>query len=450
MSSGNYPNVAIHRLADLSEAQRTVLLQRREDDLEPFIEGVKPLIAAVRDEGDEALARFAKQFDHADISAAEIAATKQEMDKAFDAIDKSVVEVLEYSADNIRRFHETQLPEPMSMIEIQPGVLVGERAMPIDSVACYSPRGKGSFPSVTLMSAIPAVVAGVPQPIILTPAGADGNVDPATLVAARLAGVDQVFKAGAALAVAAAAFGTASIPRCRKIVGPGSPWLSAAKRELAGVIDPGLPAGPSETIVLADPSANGLIAALDVIIESEHGNDSSAFLITWDEQLAREAAAAIPAYWGTMSEKLAGYSSHVMSSDSGGIILAPDARAAYDFINDYAPEHLQILSSEPFEHLSHIRNASEILLGEHAPGSMANYMMGPNCVLPTAGGAHTRSPLGVRDFMRTASIGHVTASGYRDMAPRVQKFASYEGFDAHANAVSRLRDDAHAGKLPAK
>jgi histidinol dehydrogenase len=220
MSSGNYPKVAIHRLADLSAAQRTVLLQRSEDDLQPFIEGVKPLIAAVRDEGDVALARYAKQFDGADISASEIAATKQQIDQAFDAIDKDVIEVLEYSADNIRRFHETQLPEPMSMIEIQPGVLVGERSMPIDSVACYSPRGKGSFPSVTLMSAIPAVVAGVPQPIILTPAGPDGNVDPATLVAARLAGVERIFKAGGAQAVAAAAFGTASIPRCRKIVGP--------------------------------------------------------------------------------------------------------------------------------------------------------------------------------------------------------------------------------------
>lgn len=448
MSESKYPSVAIHRLAELNPAQRTELLRRSEDDLQPFIEGVKPLIAAVKEEGDEALARFAKQFDHADITAEQLAATKQEMDQAFDQLDKDMIDVLEYSADNIRRFHETQLPEPTTMVEIQPGVMVGERALPIDSVACYSPRGKGSFPSVTLMTAIPAVVAGVPQAIILTPAGADGNIDPATLVAARLAGIESVFKAGGAQAVAAAAFGTQTIPRCRKIVGPGSPWLVAAKRELQGVIDPGLPAGPTETIVLADPTATSLIAALDIIIESEHGSDSSAFLVTWDEKLASEAAVAIPAYWATMSDTLAGFSSDVLSSKSGGIVIAPDAQAAYDFINDYAPEHLQILSSDPHQHLDHIRNASEILLGENAPGSMANYMMGPNCVLPTAGGAHTHSPLGVRDFIRTSSIGHVTPEGYAAMAPRVEKFAQYEGFDGHANAVSWMRGEAFKGHLP--
>ncbi len=450
MNPGNYPKVALHKLSDLSVDQRNELLRRSEDDLQPFIEGVKPLIEAVRIDGDEALSRFAKQFDHAVVPASAIAASKKEIDQAFDQLDREFIEVLEYSADNIRRFHETQLPEPMSMMEIQPGVLVGERAMPIDSVACYSPRGKGSFPSVTLMTAIPAVVAGVPQAIVLTPAGPDGNVDPATLVAARLAGIEGVYKAGGAQAVAAAAFGTQTIPRCRKITGPGSPWLAAAKRELAGIIDPGLPAGPSETIVMADPTANALIAALDVIIESEHGSDSSAFLITWDEQLAAKAAEAIPAYWSTMNDQLAAYSADVLSSTSGGIVLAPDAQAAYDFINDYAPEHLQILSAEPFEHLSSIRNASEILLGEQAPGSMANYMMGPNCVLPTAGGAHTRSPLGVRDFLKTASVGHVTRKGYQDMAPRVETFARYEGFDGHANAVSSMREDAFAGKLPGK
>ncbi|MBX2824577.1 MAG: histidinol dehydrogenase [Gammaproteobacteria bacterium] len=436
--------VKLHDLRTLSAEQRDELLRRTEDDLSYFLERVDPIIHAVRDDGDAALARFAGEFDNAEINASQIAATEADFDAAFASLDPEMREVLEFSADNIRRFHQAQLPQELWMKEIQPGLVVGERTTPIDSVACYSPRGKGSFPSVTLMSAIPAVVAGVPMPIILTPPGPDGNIDPATLVAARLAGVDRVYKAGGVQAVAAAAYGTQTVPRCRKILGPGSPWFMAAKQKLAGRIDPGLPAGPSEVIVLADPSANPKIAALDIIIESEHGDDSSAFLVTWSAELAANAQAAIPDYWKKMSAQRAGYSAAVLNSNRGGIVLTENAQQAYDFINDYAPEHLQVLSSAPFEHLAHIRNAAEILLGEHAPGSIANYMMGPNCVLPTSGAAHTHSPLGVRDFMKSCSVGHMTRSAYKTFAPKTHRFATYEGFDAHANAVSSLRDDAFA------
>ena len=443
MTVRQYPEVALHDLAQLSDKARQQLLSRAEDDLDSFIEGVRPIIDAVRDEGDEAVARFGRKFDGAtSLNADAIAATKADIDKAFDKVDRAMIETLEYSADNIRRFHEAQMPPEMWMKEIRPGVLVGERATPIDSVACYSPRGKGSFPSVTLMTAIPASVAGVPQAIILTPPGADGEVDAATLVAARLAGVEQVFKAGGALAVAAAAYGTESIPRCFKIVGPGNPWLVAAKRVLVGRIDPGLPAGPSETIILADESTNPYIAALDMTIESEHGPDSSSFLVTWDRELAEAVRKAIPQYWDKQSDTLAGYSSTVLSGQRGGVVLAANAEEAYAFINDYAPEHCQVLSKTPYEHLAHIRNASEILLGEHAAGSIANYMMGPNCVLPTSAAARTHSPLGVLDFMKTCSVGHMTATGYAEMAPHTHRFATYEGFDGHANAVSELRDEA--------
>ncbi len=448
MGQRTYPAIAVHRLSELSKAQRTELLTRAEDDLEPFIEKVLPIINAVRDEGDQALAHFAKKFDQSPVSPDAIAATTAEIDAAFDAVGAEMVDTLGYAADNIRSFHAKQLPQSEWSMEIRPGVTVGERVTPIDSVACYSPRGKGSFPSVTLMTAVPASVAGVPNPIILTPAGPDGAIDPATLVAARLAGVEQVYKAGGAQAVAAAAFGTATVPRCRKIVGPGSPWLVAAKRVLANRIDPGLPAGPSETIVLADPSANARVVALDLLIESEHGDDSSAFLVTWSEALATAVAAVVPGYWDSMSETLAGFSSSVLSGNSGGIVLADSAQDAYDFINDYAPEHLQILSKTPREHLPHIRNASEVLLGEHTAGSLANYMMGPNCVLPTSGGAHTHSPLGVHDFMKSASIGEVTQAGYNELAPRVHRFATYEGFDGHANAVSPLRAEAMQSNQP--
>lgn len=443
MTARHYPEVALHELSRLTVQQRDQLLSRVEDDLDAYLEGVKPIIEAVRTEGDEALARFGRQFDGAQsLSADTIAVTPAQIDSAFDQLDKQLIETLEYSADNIRRYHEAQRPPEMWMKEIRPGVLVGERFTPIDSVACYSPRGKGSFPVVTLMTAIPAAVAGVPSPIILTPPGADGEVDPATLVAARLAGVENVFKAGGAQSVAAAAYGTATVPRCFKIVGPGSPWLVAAKRLLAGRIDPGMPAGPSETIILADETANPRIAALDMTIESEHGPDSSSFLVTWSAEIAHAVRAAIPEYWNHQSETLAGYSATVLSGQRGGIVLAQNAQEAYAFINDYAPEHCQVLSKTPHEHLAHIRNASEILLGEHAAGSIANYMMGPNCVLPTSSNARTYSPLGVHDFMKSCSVGHMTQTGYREMAPHTHRFATYEGFDGHANAVSALRDEA--------
>jgi len=434
--------VKLHELNRLDNTGREALLRRAEDDLGYFLERVEPIIAAVRDAGDEALARFAREFDQASVDADSIAATGMDFDHAFATLDPEMISVLEFSADNIRRFHTAQMPQEMWMKEIHPGVLVGERTTPIDSVACYSPRGKGCFPSVTLMSAIPAVVAGVPDAIVLTPPGPDGRIDAATLVAARLAGIERVYKAGGAQAVAAAAYGTATVPRCRKIVGPGSPWFVAARQKLSHRIDPGLPAGPSEVIVMADATANPRIAALDLVIESEHGDDSSAFLVTWSRELAEQAQAAIPGYWRQMSEQRAGYSRTVLNSHRGGIVLTESPQQAYDFINDYAPEHLQVLSRAPFEHLAHIRNAAEILLGEHTPGSIANYMMGPNCVLPTSGAAHTHSPLGVRDFLKSCSIGHMTRTGFDLMAPKTRIFATYEGFDAHANAVSSLRDDA--------
>ena len=432
--------VALHELNKMSAAEQQELLRRTEDDLSFFTARVDPIIEAVRRDGDAALARFAAEFDHAEnVSPDAILATKAEFDAAFDALDPELIDVLGYAADNIRRFHEHQKPEPLWMTEIRPGVHVGEKTTALETVALYSPRGKGSFPSVTLMTAIPAVVAGVPNPVILTPPGPDGQIDPATLVAARLAGVARVARAGGAQAVAAAAYGTASIPKCLKIEGPGSPWFVAAKQQLAHLIDSRLPAGPSEVIVMADRSANPDLAALDILIESEHGSDSSGFLVTWSRALAEAAIARIPDFLAQMSDERVGYAMDVLSGTNGGVVLADGPEQAYQFINDYAPEHLQILSTDPDAHLPHITNASEILLGHYAPGSLANYMMGPNCVLPTSAAAKRHSPLGVADFVKSTSIGRVDADGFAEMAPKTEIFARYEGFDAHANAVSSLR-----------
>ena len=432
-------NISFYQYASLDDAQKAALLQRTEGDLGPFLEKVVPIIHAVRDEGDEALARFAQEFDSSPVTADAIAATPADFDQAFDSLDKEFIEILEYNSDNVRRFHQAQMPESMWMKEMHPGVFAGEKVEPISSVACYVPRGKGSFPSVVMMTAIPAVVAGVPEPVIITPPGPDGKVDAATLVAARIAGVEQVYKCGGAQGVAAVAYGTQTVPRCRKIVGPGSPWVVAAKRVLADRLDPGPPAGPSESIILADETANGRVAALDLLIESEHGPDSSAYLVTSSRAVAEAAIAAIPGYWEQMSAQRVEFSSTVLCGPRGGVILTETMEEAIDFVNEYAPEHLQVHSKEPHDYLGAIRNAGEILLGEHTPICIGNFTLGPNAVLPTNASAHTRSPLGVHDYLKLVSIGHVTKKGYDTLAPYARKMARYEGFDAHENAVSEMR-----------
>ena len=432
--------VAFYELSNLTNDQRSRLLMRPENDLEFFLKKVRPLIEDVRIKGDVALVEYAAKFDNAHFTTSEIGASKTDFEAAFDQLDRDVIEALEYGADNIRRFYEDQLPGEMSMKEVRPGIFTGERHSPIESAAIYSPRGKGSFPSVTLMAAIPAVVAGVRDPIILTPAGRDGKIDPATLVAARLSGVERVYKAGGAVAVAAVAFGTETVPKCLKMEGPGSPWLVAAKRLLADKITSRLPAGPSDTIVFADQTVNPRLAAMDLLIESEHGTDSSAFLVTTSREVAEGAIKALPDFWTTMGERWVQHSSAVLSGENGGVILADDLQQAYDFINDYAPEHCQVLSEEPFNHLSHIHNAAEVLLGNWTPGTLANYVLGPNCVLPTGAHAKVHSPLGVHDFMKSSTVAHVSRAGFDEAAPFARRLAKYEGFDGHANAVSNLRE----------
>jgi len=440
------PEVSVHVLKTLSAEARAKLLTRVEGDIGPFMEKAAPIIEAVRTEGDKALARFAQQFDKSPVAENAIAATPADFDAAFASVEPDMIAVLEMAVDNVRRFHEAQMPEEMWIKEMAPGVYCGERSSPIPSVACYVPRGKGSFPSVVNMTAVPAVVAGVPQPIIVTPPGPDGKVDAATLVAARLAGVEDVFKCGGAQAVAAVAFGTETVPKCVKFVGPGSPWVIAAKRLLSDKIDPGPPAGPSESIVLADETANGRVAALDLLNESEHGPDSSAYLVTNSQRVADEVLAAIPQYWAHMGDERTGYSQAVLCGERGGIIVCETMDDAIAFTNDYAPEHLQVHAKSPFDYLGALKNAGEILLGEHSAICLGNYALGPNAVLPTNATAMTRSPLGVHDYLKLTSIAHVTKKGYDRLAPQVRKFAQYEGFEAHANAVSPLRDKAFNGE----
>ena len=435
-------DINVQKLAGLGAAERAALVRRSESDLSFFLEKVQPIIDAVKNEGDAALVRYGRDFDKAaSLTAETLQVSEAEFDEAFGLVDDKVIEAIRFGIGNIKNFHEEQAPEPMWLKEVRPGAFAGDRYLPINSVALYVPRGKGSFPSVTMMTAVPGVVAKVPNLAIFTPPGPDGKVDAATLVAARIAGVETVYKCGGAQAVAAAAYGTETVKKAHKIVGPGSPWVVAAKRLLAGIIDPGLPAGPSECVILADDTVSGRLAAMDLLIEAEHGPDSSAWLVTPSERVVEEALAAIPELWGKMTEQRVEFSRTVLTGQSGGIVLAKDMDDACAFVNEYAPEHLEIMSTKPFDYLGEITEASEILLGTHTPVSIANFALGPNAVLPTSKGANTYGPLSVSDFVRRSSIGYVTEKGYPEMAKAAKTLAEYEGFSSHANAVSDLRQE---------
>ncbi|MDR6953468.1 histidinol dehydrogenase [Ancylobacter sp. 3268] len=429
-----------HELATLDAEARAALLKRSETDLSGFIDKVRPIVEAVRTEGDAALARFGRDFDKAELTADRIKVTEVEFDAAFKAVEPEVIESIRFGISNIRTFHEEQAPEPMWLKEVRPGAFAGDRWTPIQSVALYVPRGKGAFPSVTMMTAVPASVAKVPNIAIVTPPTADGGVDAATLVAARLAGVETVYKCGGAQAVAAVAYGTQTVGKALKIVGPGSPWLVAAKRLLSGLIDTGLPAGPSEALIFADGTVNGAVAALDLLIEAEHGPDSSAYLVTHSRDVAEQALAALPEHWARMTEQRVGFSKAVLTGKSGGIVLTSSLQESIDFVNAYAPEHLEILSTDPFAHLGRITEAAEVLMGPHTPVTIANFTLGPNAVLPTSRWARTYGPLSVTDFLKRSSIGYVTASAYPEFAGHARRLARYEGFSSHENAVSEIRD----------
>lgn len=404
--------VNVVRLEGLTEAGRQALLQRSEADLSAFFDKVRPIIEAVRSEGDVALARFGRELDGATgLQPDAIKVTEAEFDTAFESLEPALIDTIRYAIGNIRNFHEEQLPPAMNLKEIRPGAFAGDRFTPIRSVALYVPRCKGSFPSVTMMTAVPAV----------------------------LAGVATVYKAGGAQAVAAAAYGTETVRAATKIVGPGSPFVVAAKRLLSDRINPGLPAGPSECIIFDDGTVHGGLAALDLLIEAEHGPDSSAWLVTTSEEVVAQALEALPHHWAMMPELRRGFSQAVLTGRAGGIVLAPSLAEAYDFINDYAPEHLEILSTRPFEHLGELTEAAEILLGPDTPVTVANFCLGPNNVLPTSAGARSHGPLSVMDFMKRSSVGYVTAKAWPELSAHAGHLATYEGFSAHANAAGPMR-----------
>lgn len=429
-------NINRYVLSAMSDEQTVRLFRRSEMDISAYRDVVQPIIEDVRTRGDAAVIEHTARLDRATLDPRRIKVSAAEFDAAEAALADDVKETIRRSAANIRKFHLAQMPRDYWFEEIEPGIMAGEKSSPIPSIGLYVPRGKGSFPSVMLMLCIPAVVAKVPNIAVCTPPTPDGGVDDASLFAARVCGVADVYKVGGAQAMAALAYGTETVPRVLKVLGPGNAYVSAAKRLLSGVFDVGTPAGPSESIILCDAATDAGIAALDLLIEAEHGPDSCALLVTDSVALADRVEALLPALVDDLPEERRDFCRKVLAG-YGGIVVAPDADAAIAFVNDFAPEHLEVLVRDPFAAMRRIVNAGEMLLGPHAPITIGNFSLGVNAILPTGGFAKTVSCVTVHDFTKRTSIGYLTEAGYRSIAASSQRFAEYEGFPSHANAIAK-------------
>ncbi|MBE2183270.1 MAG: histidinol dehydrogenase [Anaerolineae bacterium] len=426
-------------LAALSDEDRARLLRRAETDIRDLFPLAQGIIDQVRDRGDNAVVEFARRFDAPEFQASMMRATPEDFAAARSAVAPEVVSAIEQAHANIRKFHEEQLPEPMWFTQIQPGIMAGEKITPITSAALYVPRGKGAFPSVMLMLATPARVAGVPRVIVATPPAPNGKADAASLVAAEICGIDEVYVIGGIQAIAALAYGTETVPKVQKIIGPGSSYVTAAKRLLFGVVDVGLPAGPSEAIILTDETVDPRLAALDLLVESEHGPESAAILVTHSREVAEQAAAVLPQYIAELPEWRRNFVENVLDN-YGGILLTNSLEESIAFVNEYAPEHLEVLTAEPFVTLQEIHNAGEILLGASTPIPTANYCLGLNAILPTGGFARSFSSVSIWDFLKRSGIGYLSKQGYTALQGITATLADYEGFPAHAMAIRKRNE----------
>lgn len=428
--------IAFYPWNDTPEQTKSRLLKRSQADLSRIMEDVRPIIADVKTRGDEALRHYAKKFEGCDLE--NIKATAEEFETAEKALEDDLKTAIQHCVRNVRRFHEEQMRrvEKPWLLEVEPGVFAGEQVSAIDSVGLYVPRGKGAFPSAMYMLCLPAVITGVKEIAVVTPPTNEGKADDASLYTAKLCGVENVYKVGGAQAIAALAYGTETLPRVRKVLGPGSPYVGAAKRLLSDVIDPGMPAGPSESIILADQTANPYNTCLDLLNETEHGKDSAALLITHDTMLAEYARENLPKLIDEMPDPQAGICRFVLSEEGyGGIILTDSLEQSIALANDYAAEHLHLKIKDAEKMRCALPATAEIITGEHATISLANYGTGVNHVLPTGGSAHTYSCTSIWDFLKRTSLSHVTKEGFDALKDSVTILAKYENFPAHVNAI---------------
>ncbi len=413
-------------------------MRRSQANIDDVIKTVEPIIDDVKARGDTALIEYAQKFDKAEIK--NIKATDEEFEAAEAALDDDLKDAIKHCVANVQKFHEEQMrrvEEPW-MVEIEPGVFAGEQVNAIESVGLYVPRGKGAFPSALYMLAVPAKIAGVENIAVVSPPTPEGTTDDATLYTAKLCGVTDVYKCGGAQAIAALAYGTETVPQVKKVLGPGSPYVAAAKRVCSIIMDPGMPAGPSESIVLADGSANPANTCWDILNEAEHGEDSAVLFITHDQTLADYVRENLPHTIAELPEPHRTICTKVMS-DYGGIILTENLEQSIEIANQYAPEHLHLKVEDGETVAKRLKHAGEILIGEYTPSSLGNYGIGVNHVLPTGGWAHTYSCTSVWDFLKRTSVSHCTKDGFNALTPDVLTMTDYENFPAHGDVLRKRK-----------
>jgi histidinol dehydrogenase len=426
--------IQIRKLAQMTAQELATLKKRSELDIDKVLPIAQTVIDKIKQDGDAGVVEYARKFDYAGATVENLKVTKEEFDRAEESIEPDVKAAIEQAFTNIKAVHQRQMPEEMNLAEIDTGVFAGEKITPIPRVGLYVPRGRGAFPSMMLMLAIPAVVAGVDRVVVCTPPDKQGNVEPVSLVAARMAGVKEIYKLGGVQAIAAMGLGTSTVPKVDKITGPCSVYGAAAKRLLFGTVDVGLPAGPSESIVLTDESTDPQLAALDLLIEAEHGSDSAALLVTHSESVAHKASEYISHYLKQLPDWRREFCEQGLSA-YGGIVLTSNLEESINFINEYAPEHLEVLVKDPFSVVGKIKNAGEILLGAYTPSSMATYAIGVNAVLPTGGFARSYSAVSVYDFLKRSTLAYLTPEGFNRLKQTTQTLAAYEEFPAHGMAI---------------
>ena len=415
------------------------LLKRSPNNYDNFADSVNAILANVKENGDKALFQYTKDFDKADINASNIKVTEEEIKEAYDRLENpELVQVIRRSLKNIKEYHEKQ--KQYSWFDSKPdGSILGQKVTPLSRVGVYVPGGKAAYPSSVLMNVIPAKVAGVEQIVMVTPPGKDGKVNPNTLVAANEAGVDVIYKVGGAQAIAALAYGTESIAKVDKIVGPGNIYVALAKKAVFGYVSIDSVAGPSEILVLADETANPRYVAAVLLSQAEHDELASAILVTTSEELANKVSEYVDMFVSKLKRK------EILqkSLDNYGYILVTDTmQAAIDTANDIASEHLEIVTKNPFDTMTRIKNAGAIFLGENSSEPLGDYFAGPNHVLPTNGTAKFFSPLSVDDFIKKSSIISYSREALEPLSEDIQKFAKAEGLTAHANSIRvRFEED---------
>lgn len=423
---------------EISNEEKQFVLKRAETDISAYIGVATEVSNDVRANGDDAVIKYTEKFDKVKLDKSKIKVTAEEIEKGYNNLTAEVREAIAYAAKNIKNFHEKQMPEEMWFTEVDKGLMVGEKTTPIVDTCLYVPRGKGSFPSVLLMLGIPAVVAGVEKIVVTTPPNEKGEVDDAILAAAKIIGITEIYKVGGIQAVAAVAFGTETIPKCHKIIGPGNAYVTAAKRVLGNFIDTGLPAGPSEAIILCDEHADPHKVALDWMIEAEHGPDSASLLVTHSRELVEKAVKIVDEQLNKISDKRREFVT-TNFNNYGGAIITNSLEESIDFVNEYAPEHMEVMTEKPFETLPKIKNAGEILLGDYTPVTLCNFLLGPNAILPTGGFAKTYSSVSVMDFLKRSSVGYASKDGFEMVRNNAYIMAKTEGFDTHGLAVKERK-----------